>query len=75
MPQINWLSVYLCVAEILSSFSPRCVCLDDKERWSPQQLLKHSFINPQPKMPFLEQSPEGESFTIIFDTLLNINYL
>lgn len=56
----------LCVAEILSPLSLRCVCLDDKERWSPQQLLKHSFINPQPKTPLLEQSPEGESFTILF---------
>ncbi|XP_066133228.1 eIF-2-alpha kinase GCN2 isoform X2 [Saccopteryx bilineata] len=39
-------------------FLKKCVCLDDKERWSPQQLLKHSFINPQSKMPLLEQSPE-----------------
>ncbi|XP_006778231.1 PREDICTED: eukaryotic translation initiation factor 2-alpha kinase 4 [Myotis davidii] len=39
-------------------FLKKCVCLDDKERWSPQQLLKHSFINPQPKKSLLEQSPE-----------------
>ncbi|KAM8783920.1 eIF-2-alpha kinase GCN2 isoform 4-T6 [Rhynchonycteris naso] len=39
-------------------FLKKCVCLDDKERWSPQQLLKHSFVNPQSKVPLLEQSPE-----------------
>ncbi|XP_048456434.1 cytosolic phospholipase A2 zeta-like [Rhincodon typus] len=25
----------------------RCVCLEDKARWSPQQLLEHSFVKPQ----------------------------
>ncbi|KAM7159039.1 eIF-2-alpha kinase GCN2 isoform 2-T2 [Molossus nigricans] len=49
-------------------FLKKCVCLDDKERWSPQQLMKHSFINPQPKLPLLEQSPEdsgGQNYTVI----------
>ena len=58
--------IVFCVAELLSALSLRCVCLDDKERWSAQQLLKHSFINPQPKMSLLEQSPEGESVTTLF---------
>ncbi|XP_069773346.1 eIF-2-alpha kinase GCN2 isoform X2 [Narcine bancroftii] len=27
-------------------FLNKCVCLEDKARWSPQQLLQHSFIKP-----------------------------
>lgn len=57
----------------------RCVCLDDKERWSPQQLLKHSFINPQPKMPLVEQSPEGEfglpAFPVCLFVLIGSHYV
>lgn len=51
----------------------RCVCLDDKERWTTPQLLKHSFLNPQPKAPLMEQSPEGESVTTL-DNLLDMNF-
>ncbi|KAG8126200.1 hypothetical protein E2320_021426, partial [Naja naja] len=40
-------------------FLKKCVCLEDKERWSPQQLLQHSFINPPlVKAPILEESPD-----------------
>ncbi|KAM4664527.1 eIF-2-alpha kinase GCN2 [Discoglossus pictus] len=43
----------------LQDFLKKCVCLEDKERWSPQQLLNHSFINPPPpKCPVSEESPE-----------------
>nr|XP_056707847.1 eIF-2-alpha kinase GCN2 [Euleptes europaea] len=39
-------------------FLKKCVCLEDKERWSPQQLLQHTFINPpQMKTPVMEESP------------------
>ncbi|KAM9644972.1 eIF-2-alpha kinase GCN2 isoform 2-T2 [Trichechus inunguis] len=51
-------------------FLKKCVCLDDKERWSPQQLLKHSFINPQPKMPLLEQSPEDSGGQDYVETVI-----
>ncbi|KAG8449508.1 hypothetical protein GDO86_016233 [Hymenochirus boettgeri] len=30
-------------------FLHKCVCLEDKERWTTQQLLSHSFINPPPE--------------------------
>ncbi|XP_075049500.1 eIF-2-alpha kinase GCN2 [Mixophyes fleayi] len=40
-------------------FLKNCVCLEDKERWSAQQLLAHSFINPPPqKCSESEESPE-----------------
>ncbi|XP_047622696.1 eIF-2-alpha kinase GCN2 isoform X3 [Phacochoerus africanus] len=54
-------------------FLRKCVCLDDKERWSPQQLLKHSFINPQPKMPLLEQSPEDSGGQDYLETVIPSN--
>lgn len=56
-------------------FLKKCVCLDDKERWSPQQLLKHSFINPQPKMPLLEQSPEDSGGQDYVETVIPSNQL
>ncbi|KAF6351176.1 eukaryotic translation initiation factor 2 alpha kinase 4 [Rhinolophus ferrumequinum] len=56
-------------------FLKKCVCLDDKERWSPQQLLKHSFINPQPKMPLLEQSPEDSGGQDDIETVIPSNQL
>ncbi|XP_060150458.1 eIF-2-alpha kinase GCN2 isoform X2 [Globicephala melas] len=58
-----------------SSGRSRCVCLDDKERWSPQQLLKHSFINPQPKIPSLEQSPEDSGGQDYVETVIPSNQL
>ncbi|XP_026939655.1 eIF-2-alpha kinase GCN2 isoform X2 [Sagmatias obliquidens] len=56
-------------------FLKKCVCLDDKERWSPQQLLKHSFINPQPKIPSLEQSPEDSGGQDYVETVIPSNQL
>ncbi|XP_027278017.1 eIF-2-alpha kinase GCN2 isoform X4 [Cricetulus griseus] len=56
-------------------FLKKCVCLDDKERWSPQQLLKHSFINPQPKMPLVEQSPEDSGGQDYIETVIPSNQL
>ncbi|XP_028351294.1 eIF-2-alpha kinase GCN2 isoform X5 [Physeter macrocephalus] len=56
-------------------FLKKCVCLDDKERWSPQQLLKHSFINPQPKIPLLEQSPEDSGGQDYVETVIPSNQL
>ncbi|XP_075388029.1 eIF-2-alpha kinase GCN2 [Tenrec ecaudatus] len=51
-------------------FLKKCVCLDDKERWSPQQLLRHSFINPQPKPPLLDQSPEDSGGQDYVETVI-----
>uniref|UniRef100_A0A452UAG5 eIF-2-alpha kinase GCN2 n=1 Tax=Ursus maritimus TaxID=29073 RepID=A0A452UAG5_URSMA len=51
-------------------FLKKCVCLDDKERWSAQQLLKHSFISPQPKMSLLEQSPEDSGGQDYVETVI-----
>ncbi|XP_066486754.1 eIF-2-alpha kinase GCN2 isoform X2 [Tiliqua scincoides] len=43
-------------------FLKKCVCLEDKERWSTQQLLQHIFINPpQMKMPLMEESPDDSA--------------
>ncbi|XP_040082891.1 eIF-2-alpha kinase GCN2 isoform X3 [Oryx dammah] len=56
-------------------FLKKCVCLDDKERWSPQQLLKHSFINPQSKIPLLEQSPEDSGGQDYVETVIPSNQL
>ncbi|KAK7813463.1 hypothetical protein U0070_016981 [Myodes glareolus] len=56
-------------------FLKKCVCLDDKERWSPQQLLKHSFINPQPKVPLVEQSPEDSGGQDYIETVIPSNQL
>ncbi|XP_060031085.1 eIF-2-alpha kinase GCN2 isoform X2 [Erinaceus europaeus] len=56
-------------------FLKKCVCLDDKERWSPQQLLKHSFINPQPKTTLLEQSPEDSGGQDYMETVIPSNQL
>ncbi|XP_071971670.1 eIF-2-alpha kinase GCN2 [Engystomops pustulosus] len=40
-------------------FLKKCVCLEDKERWSTQQLLGHSFVNPPPqKYSMSEESPD-----------------
>ncbi|EMP26779.1 Eukaryotic translation initiation factor 2-alpha kinase 4 [Chelonia mydas] len=51
-------------------FLKKCVCLEDKERWSPQQLLQHSFINPpQMKIPVVEENPDGKEFSLFCYTL------
>ncbi|XP_018086600.1 eIF-2-alpha kinase GCN2 isoform X2 [Xenopus laevis] len=40
-------------------FLQKCVCLEDKERWTTQQLLSHSFLNPPPeKSPVTEESSD-----------------
>ncbi|XP_075700939.1 eIF-2-alpha kinase GCN2 [Rhinoderma darwinii] len=40
-------------------FLEKCVCLEDNERWSTQQLLGHIFINPPPqKCPMSEESSD-----------------
>uniref|UniRef100_A0A8D2L7J5 eIF-2-alpha kinase GCN2 n=1 Tax=Varanus komodoensis TaxID=61221 RepID=A0A8D2L7J5_VARKO len=46
------------LAADFQDFLKKCVCLEDKERWSPQQLLHHDFLNPpQLKIPVIEESP------------------
>ncbi|XP_067847268.1 eIF-2-alpha kinase GCN2 isoform X2 [Heptranchias perlo] len=45
-------------------FLNKCVCLEDKARWSPQQLLEHSFVKPpvvRAPSPCNEDSPEADS--------------
>ncbi|XP_031807936.1 eIF-2-alpha kinase GCN2 isoform X2 [Sarcophilus harrisii] len=57
-------------------FLKKCVCLDDKERWSPQQLLKHEFINPpQLKVPLIEESPEDSGGLDYAETVIPSNQL
>ncbi|ELW48177.1 Eukaryotic translation initiation factor 2-alpha kinase 4 [Tupaia chinensis] len=56
-------------------FLKKCVCLDDKERWSPQQLLKHCFINTQPKIPLLDQSPDDSGGQDYAETVIPSNQL
>ncbi|XP_027975222.1 eIF-2-alpha kinase GCN2 isoform X2 [Eumetopias jubatus] len=56
-------------------FLKKCVCLDDKERWNAQQLLKHSFISPQPKMSLLEQSPEDSGGQDYVETVIPSKHL
>ncbi|NXU52113.1 E2AK4 kinase, partial [Turnix velox] len=43
-------------------FLEKCVCLEDKERWTPQQLLQHSFINiPRTKIPVAEENSDDST--------------
>ncbi|XP_078089682.1 eIF-2-alpha kinase GCN2 isoform X2 [Mustelus asterias] len=45
-------------------FLNKCVCLEDKARWSPQQLLEHSFVKPPlvpAPSPCNEDSPEDSA--------------
>ncbi|XP_072342863.1 LOW QUALITY PROTEIN: eIF-2-alpha kinase GCN2-like [Scyliorhinus torazame] len=45
-------------------FLNKCVCLEDKARWSPQQLLEHSFVKPPlvpAPSPSNEDSPEDSA--------------
>ncbi|XP_061467441.1 eIF-2-alpha kinase GCN2 [Rhineura floridana] len=42
-------------------FLKKCVCLEDKERWSPQQLSQHNFINLPPQVPVMEETPEDSA--------------
>uniref|UniRef100_A0A8C8RLK2 eIF-2-alpha kinase GCN2 n=1 Tax=Pelusios castaneus TaxID=367368 RepID=A0A8C8RLK2_9SAUR len=52
-------------------FLKKCVCLEDKERWSPQQLLLHSFINPpQVKIPVAEETPDDSTGIDYLETVI-----
>ncbi|CAM2115950.1 unnamed protein product [Caretta caretta] len=52
-------------------FLKKCVCLEDKERWSPQQLLQHSFINPpQMKIPVVEENPDDSAGIDYIETVI-----
>ncbi|XP_060118186.1 eIF-2-alpha kinase GCN2 isoform X2 [Heteronotia binoei] len=52
-------------------FLKKCVCLEDKERWSPQQLLQHTFINPpQMKTPVMEESPDESAGVDDIETVI-----
>uniref|UniRef100_A0A8C5Q8M5 eIF-2-alpha kinase GCN2 n=1 Tax=Leptobrachium leishanense TaxID=445787 RepID=A0A8C5Q8M5_9ANUR len=43
-------------------FLNKCVCLEDKERWTTQQLLDHSYLNPPPqKTPVSDDSPDDST--------------
>ncbi|XP_007434234.2 eIF-2-alpha kinase GCN2 isoform X1 [Python bivittatus] len=52
-------------------FLKKCVCLEDKERWSPQQLLQHSFINPPiMKASILEENPDDSAAIDDIETVI-----
>lgn len=53
---------------VSSFFFHRCVCINDSERWTPQQLLDHSFLKPpSPRnLPqYQDASPEGDSLQML----------
>ncbi|XP_028933853.1 eIF-2-alpha kinase GCN2 isoform X1 [Ornithorhynchus anatinus] len=51
-------------------FLKKCVCSEDKERWSPQQLLTHRFLNPPPpNTPAVEDSDDSAEVDCI-DTVI-----
>lgn len=57
---------YLSVSSFF--FFHRCVCINDSERWTPQQLLDHSFLKPpSPRnLPqYQDASPEGDSLQML----------
>ncbi|XP_014797277.1 PREDICTED: eukaryotic translation initiation factor 2-alpha kinase 4 isoform X1 [Calidris pugnax] len=52
-------------------FLEKCVCLEDKERWTPQQLLQHSFINiPQMKIPVAEENLDDSAGIDCIETVV-----
>ncbi|XP_035395192.1 eIF-2-alpha kinase GCN2 isoform X2 [Cygnus atratus] len=52
-------------------FLEKCVCLEDKERWTPQQLLQHSFINiPQMKTPVAEENLDDSAGVDCIETVV-----
>ncbi|XP_038036080.1 eIF-2-alpha kinase GCN2 isoform X3 [Anas platyrhynchos] len=52
-------------------FLEKCVCLEDKERWTPQQLLQHSFINiPQMKTPVAEENLDDSAGVDCMETVV-----
>ncbi|KAM6359838.1 eIF-2-alpha kinase GCN2 isoform 9-T15 [Alca torda] len=49
----------------------KCVCLEDKERWTPQQLLQHSFINiPRMKIPVAEENLDDSAGIDCIETVV-----
>nr|XP_033809126.1 eIF-2-alpha kinase GCN2 [Geotrypetes seraphini] len=56
-------------------FLKKCVCLEDRERWNTQQLLKHSFINPPVQSPIVEESPEDYMGADFIETVIPRNML
>ncbi|XP_030069540.1 eIF-2-alpha kinase GCN2 [Microcaecilia unicolor] len=56
-------------------FLKKCVCLEDRERWNTQQLLKHSFINPPVQSPIVEESPEDYMGADYIETVIPRNML
>ncbi|XP_006275944.1 eIF-2-alpha kinase GCN2 [Alligator mississippiensis] len=52
-------------------FLQKCVCLEDKERWSPQQLLQHSFIHSsQMKIPVAEENADDSAGIDCLETVI-----
>uniref|UniRef100_A0A8B9VFE5 eIF-2-alpha kinase GCN2 n=1 Tax=Anas zonorhyncha TaxID=75864 RepID=A0A8B9VFE5_9AVES len=52
-------------------FLEKCVCLEDKERWTPQQLLQHSFVNiPQMKTPVAEENLDDSAGVDCMETVV-----
>lgn len=52
-------------------FLQKCVCLNDGERWTPQQLLEHSFLKPpSPKMSPHCQDPSPEDLVDFASTVV-----
>ncbi|XP_031449564.1 eIF-2-alpha kinase GCN2 isoform X1 [Phasianus colchicus] len=52
-------------------FLEKCVCLEDKERWTPQQLLQHSFINiPRMKVPVAEENLDDSAGIDCIETVV-----
>ncbi|XP_040984362.1 eIF-2-alpha kinase GCN2 isoform X4 [Aquila chrysaetos chrysaetos] len=52
-------------------FLEKCVCLEDKERWTPQQLLQHSFINiPRMKIPVAEEKLDDSAGIDCIETVV-----
>uniref|UniRef100_A0A7M4FRA4 eIF-2-alpha kinase GCN2 n=1 Tax=Crocodylus porosus TaxID=8502 RepID=A0A7M4FRA4_CROPO len=52
-------------------FLQKCVCLEDKKRWSPQQLLQHSFIySSQMKIPVAEENADDSAGIDCVETVI-----
>ncbi|KFQ29222.1 Eukaryotic translation initiation factor 2-alpha kinase 4, partial [Merops nubicus] len=52
-------------------FLEKCVCLEDKGRWTPQQLLQHSFINiPRMKIPTADENLDDSAGIDCIETVV-----
>ncbi|XP_068018973.1 eIF-2-alpha kinase GCN2 isoform X2 [Melanerpes formicivorus] len=52
-------------------FLEKCVCLEDKARWTPQQLLQHSFVNiAQMKIPVAEENLDDSAGMDCIETVV-----